>query len=157
VRAAAPEPYPVPDPERALAQLLPRLGPQAPRPGVPECIRRALAANDSGWLRWAAAAQLAVIAVLGTLLARGDGEAAYHALGAARPQGNVVVVFRPDTPERELRRIVQSSGARVVDGPTVTDAYVLDVPAAEAPRALARLRGERAVTLAQPLAREERP
>ena len=31
-----------------------------------------------------------------------------------------------------MRRILQASGARVVDGPTVTDAYVLALPAAQA-------------------------
>lgn len=156
LRAAAPQPDAGLDPERALAQLVARM--PAQREGMFERFRRAIAANDSAWLRWTVAAQLAVIAVLGTLLAHGDGDGAYQALGAAaRAQGNLVVVFRPDTPERELRRIVQSSGARVVDGPTVTDAWVLDVPAGEAPRALERLRGERAVTLAQALAREGRP
>ena len=68
-----------------------------------------------------------------------------------------MVVFRPDTPEREMRRILQASGARVVDGPTATDAYLLAVPAAQAAPALARLRAERAVTLAQPLAAGARP
>ena len=38
-----------------------------------------------------------------------------------------------------------------VDGPTVTDAYVLALPAAQADATLARLRVERAVALAQAL------
>jgi hypothetical protein len=61
------------------------------------------------------------------LLARpGDDNASYRGLGATgHAQGNVVVAFNPDTPERELRRILQAAEARVVDGPTVTDAYVL--------------------------------
>jgi cysteine synthase len=66
-------------------------------------------------------------------------------------------VFKPDTTEREMRRILQASGARVVDGPTVTDAYVLALPAAQAPAALARLRAEPAVTLAQALGTEDLP
>jgi len=152
LRDAARQPAPAIDPERALARLLPCLAAQAPRAGELHRFWRRMAANDNAWLRWTAAAQLAVIGVLGVLLVRGDDGAAYQALGSPlRAQGAIVVVFRPETPERELRRIVQASGARVVDGPTVTDAYVLDVPAGRAPRALVRLRAEPAVTLAQPL------
>lgn len=152
LRDAAPQPDLALDPARALARLLPRLPARAPRAGVLERLRRAMAANDNAWLRWTAATQLAVIGILGALLVRGEGAASYLALGSgARAQGTIVVVFKPETPERELRRIVQASGARVVDGPTVADAYVLDVPAGRTPRALARLRAEPAVTLAQPL------
>ena len=53
--------------------------------------------------------------------------------------------------------VVRASGARMVDGPTVTDAYVLSVPAAKATDALARLRAEPSVRLAQPLAAGDRP
>lgn len=145
------------DADRAFAALLPRLGPQGPRAGVLERWRRAVAANDA-WLRWAAGAQLAVIGVLSLLLARPWIDPDYRALGAAaQAAGNVVVTFRPATPEREMRRILQESGARVVDGPTVTDAWVLALPAAQAPAAVARLRAEPAVTLAQPLTGGGRP
>jgi hypothetical protein len=153
LRAAAPPPDAGFDADRAFAQLLPRLGPQAPRVSMLGRWRKAAAANGA-WLKWTAAAQLAAIGVLSVLLARPwhDG-AGYRALGAAaRADANAVVVFRPDTTEREMRRILQASGARVVDGPTVTDAYVLALPASRADAALARMRAERAVTLAQPLA-----
>jgi hypothetical protein len=144
LRAAAPAPDGAFDIDRAFAALLPRLGPQPPRIGVLARWRHAAAANGA-WLRWTAVAQLAVIGVLSIMLVRPAAD--YRALGApARTEGNAVVMFRPDTPERELRRILQASGARLVDGPTVTAAYVLALPAA-----LARLRAERAVTLAQPL------
>jgi hypothetical protein len=81
----------------------------------------------------------------------------YITLGA-RPAalGNLVVSFEPGTPERELRRILQVSGARIVDGPTDVGAYVLSVPAAQAEPALQRLRAEPAVTLAEPLAGDGR-
>jgi hypothetical protein len=158
LRAAAPLPDTAFDPDRAFAQLLPRLGPQAPRVGVLDRWRRAAAAN-SAWLRWTAVAQLAAIGALSLMLARqwpaaGD----YRAMGAApQTQGTVVVVFKPDTTEREMRRILQAGGARVVDGPTVTDAYVLALPASQAGAALTRLRAEPAVTFAQPLTAESRP
>lgn len=148
LRAAAPAPEGAFDADRAFAALLPRLGPQAPRIGVLGRWRDAAA--NGAWLRWTAVAQLAAIGLLSIMLVRPAAD--YRAMGAApRTEGNAVVVFRPDTPEREMRRILQAAGARVVDGPTVTDAYVLAVPAGQAGAALAHLRSERAVTLAQPL------
>jgi hypothetical protein len=149
LRAAAPAADGAFDADRAFAQLLPRLGPQAPRIGVLERWRRAAAANGA-WLRWTAAAELAAIGVLALMLARPAAD--YRAMGApAAPDGNAVVVFKPDTSERDMRRILKAADARVVDGPTVTDAYVLALPAAHADATLARLRAEPAVTLAQPL------
>lgn len=164
------------DPEAALARLAPRLParlppclpPQpAPRTGhVRNLLRWAcgLAANDSPWLRTLAAAQFALnAALLALLLAQslakpaGDG-ARYRLMGTAEPvRGDLIVGFRPDTPERELRRIFEASGTRVLDGPTVTGAYVLAARGAPPARALARLRAEPAVTLAQPLGAEGRP
>jgi anti-sigma factor RsiW len=157
LRAAGNLAPPALDPDQALARLLPRLEPQAaPAAALP---RRPPAANDGHWLRALAAAQLGVIAVLALLLAvPGQERAGYRGLGASAPvQGNLVVVFDPATPERELRRIVQASQARVVGGPTVTDAYVLAVPPAQAGAALRRLRAEPGVRLAQPLGPEGQP
>lgn len=156
--AAEPAPDPAFDPDRALARLLPRLEPQSPRGGLRDWWRTSSAASGT-WLRWTVAAQFAVIGVLAAMLVQPGGErAGYRALGAAaRTDGNLVVMFTPDTSEAELRRIVRASGARVVDGPTVTDAWVLSVPAAGSKDALARLRAERSVRLAQPLLAESRP
>jgi len=157
------------DPERALARLQPRLdappdapAPEPPRPGLLRRWRARLAANDGAWLRAAVAAQFCGIAVLAALLARpADRSAAadaYHALGAAgaHDAARLVVTFRPDTPEAELRRIVRAGGAHVVGGPTVTDAWLLGVDGDTAP-VLARLRAEPAVTLAEPLSADPRP
>jgi hypothetical protein len=149
LRAGAPAADTACDADRAFAQLLPRLGPQARRVGLLARWRYRAAANGA-WLRWTALAELAAIGVLALMLARSAPD--YRALGApAAPDGNAVIVFRPDTSEREMRRILKAAGARVVDGPTVTDAYVLALPAAQAGDTLARLRAEAAVTLAQPL------
>ena len=130
--------------------------------GLLQRWRTRLAANDGTWLRAAVAAQFGAIAVLAVLLARTAGQADaphdYRVLGAAGASdaARLVVTFRPDTPERELRRIVRAGGARIVGGPTVTDAWLLGVDGATAP-VLARLRAEPAVTLAEPLAPETRP
>jgi hypothetical protein len=164
LRAAAPAADAAFDPDRGFAQLLPRLGPQTPssRIGVLDRWLKAAAANGA-WLKWTALAQLAAIGVLSVMLARpGIDAAGYRAMGGPAGEakggaGNAVVVFRPDTREREIRRILQASGARVVDGPTVTDAYVLALPPSQAAAALARMRAESAVTLAQPLADGRQP
>ena len=140
------------DADRALAKLMPRLESNQPRIGLKGWWREITAAN-SAWLRWSAAAQLAAIGALAFLLLRPVPDAGgYRALGAAPPaEGSLVVVFRPDTTEQEMRRILQASDARLTDGPTVTGAYVLALPARQQSAALARLRTEPAVSLAQPL------
>ena len=173
LRAAGPGDVPLGDPDAALARLLPQLDEPAsappalapaqagPAPVLPGWRAR-LAANDRSWLRVAVALQLCVIAVLGAMLARPsaspDAQAgAYRLLGAGDgARSSLVVSFRPETPERELRRIVLAGGARVVGGPTATGAWLLDT--ADAPDAvLARLRAEPAVTLAETLGGERRP
>jgi hypothetical protein len=80
---------------------------------------------------------------------------AYRGLGAARPAAGIVVVFRPETPERELRRIVRDSGGHLsADRPPATPGWsTAATPAA----VLARLRAEPAVVLAEPLGAEGRP
>ena len=166
LREAGPGPAPDCDPDRAFARLLPRLDvpsnqPEAaaPSPAPLERWRARIAANDSYWLRRAVLLQCGLIAVLLALLARPvfDDRKDYRLLGAgtAAP-ARIVVMFQPDTPERELRRIVRASGARIVDGPTVTDAYLVGIDG-DADAVLAKLRAEPAVQLAEPLGAEKRP
>lgn len=146
-----------PDVERALARLRPRLGaqPHPPKPGAPAAFLQKLFAGNAPWMRWALATQFAVIAVLAILVVPPYGDiAAYRVLGAGTPAntaGNVVVIFRPETTVQDMRRILQASGARVVDGPTMTDAYVLAVAEKRMAHAIGALRAEPAVALAEPL------
>jgi anti-sigma factor RsiW len=152
------------DPARALARLMPQLdeAPAQEQPGLLQRWRNRMAANDRSWLRAAVALQFCAIAVLAALLARPSGQPDspdnYRALGAAGANGmaRVVVTFRPDTPEAELRRIVRASGARIVGGPTVTDAWLVGADGRLDP-VLARLRAEPAVTLAEPLTVDKQP
>jgi anti-sigma factor RsiW len=121
--------------------------------------RRPLPAFAPGWLRpgWlplAFAAQACALVVVGAFLGRTFAPApAYHALSAPVPvrQGNAVVVFRPETPERTLRQILVSGRARLVDGPTDANAYVIATDEAERAAVLARFRARPEVVLAEPV------
>lgn len=107
------------------------------------------------WARWAVAAQAAVIVVLAVLLLSDAGPPAlYRTLGAAVPEdghGSLVIVFSPQTSEAELRRIMRTVDARVVNGPTETNGYVLELPPGRQAAALKVLRSESAVQLVEPL------
>jgi hypothetical protein len=114
------------------------------------------------WSQWIAASEFALIVVLGAwLLLPGDSPALYRTLGAqdakAAAAGNLVVVFDPATTEADLRRMLRDSGARIVDGPTQSNAYVLDVPAARQEQAVKSLRAERAAVLVEPLGARTAP
>jgi hypothetical protein len=104
------------------------------------------------------AAQLAVIVALGAAFVPAtDGPALYRTLGArnaaAPTTGTLVVVFDPATTESDLRRILRKAGARVADGPTETNAYVLKVAAERRVEAAQALRAEPAVVLVEQLDR----
>jgi hypothetical protein len=103
-----------------------------------------------GWLLTGQVALAAVVAVM--LIPRGE-TGPYHTLAssAARPQGNVIILFRPDTSEETLRRTLTASGARLVDGPTAGGAYVIAVPPAQRNAVLGMLQSRPDVVLAQPL------
>jgi hypothetical protein len=148
----AEEPASALDVDRAFAALKPRLGPQEQPVGTVKGWRDTPAVNGNWW-RWAVAAQMLVICGMAVLLLRpADTDSSYRALGAqAAPAADAVITFDPATSEGEVRRILRASGARLVDGPTVTDAYLLSLPPADAAGALTRLRSEKAVTLVRPL------
>ncbi len=107
-------------------------------------------------LHWVVAAQFVAVLALGaqTLTQRSDGRpGAYHVLGdaGATHSGNVLAMFRPEASEAAFRRALQASGARLVDGPTASGGYVLAVPGGAGGVALARLRRDADVTMAEPI------
>lgn len=144
-----------PDVDAAFAKLRPKLTARpraAPTASRPPFIRSMWTEFTGSWMRWALGAQLAAIGALCFILLQPDRDAAYRGLGQSGSHaGNIVVTFNPQTSEQELRRILHASGARVVDGPTVADAYLLNVEADQQGRALALLRSEPAVVLAESL------
>jgi len=108
------------------------------------------------WLRALVAAQLAALAVLTTLLAADvTDQPSYRTLGAethsAPNRDAIAVMFDPTITEGEMRRVLGSARARIVDGPTATHAFVLEVPSAQVGEAVQKLRAERAVLFAEPL------
>ncbi|CAN7298807.1 zf-HC2 domain-containing protein [Pseudoduganella sp. LjRoot289] len=117
--------------------------------------------SGHGWMPWALAGQGVLIAGLVFQLLP-DGASDYRALsnggaGAPPQAGNVVVAFRPEVQMGQVQAVLQAHGARVVDGPTVTGAYVLDVPDASQPRVLAALKADPLVQLAEPLGARRAP
>jgi anti-sigma factor RsiW len=76
----------------------------------------------------------------------------FHALAAPAEQGATAVVrFRPDATEAQIRQGLKDSGARLVDGPTVSDAYVVRVPRDRYAAALDKLRKAPGVALVEAL------
>jgi hypothetical protein len=118
-------------------------------------LRQALAAP--GRTGWALAVQFILVAAALVVLLPPWRPAAYHALSAAKPPapGDLIVVFRPDARAEEVTRSLRAVGARLVDGPTAADAYVLDVPDDRRAAAVAQLRSDAAVSLAEPLDRPD--
>jgi anti-sigma factor RsiW len=112
-----------------------------------------------GWVLAAQAACLALVVGAAWLVAPRFQGHTYVALGAvgAPVGGNVVVMFTPTAPEQALRGALRDAGARLVDGPTASDAYILHVDPVRRTDALSRLRANQDVSLAEPLDGEPRP
>jgi len=171
---------PVPDVDAAFARLLPRLdegampatrhaaAQQTPGALMPArttawfvAMRAAIQAARAAWpgrLSALPAAALAVALVILTVSLPPDQVPGYRGLGPVpAAAGNTTLVFRPDTGAGDVRRILAGSGAVAVHGPTVAGAYVLEIAPAQRPGALARLRAEPAVLMAEPLDAPEAP
>lgn len=137
----------------ALRRRLDITPPPRRRAGIAALLRHA--ARRPGMSGWMLAAQAAaVLLVVGLSLTSADRSAPqYRTLGSAplHMAGNMIVMFRPNTSEEDLRRILNNADARVVDGPTSAGAYMLVVPIAGRAQALAKLRAQTEVVLAQPI------
>jgi anti-sigma-K factor RskA len=99
-----------------------------------------------------AVAQLAFVVVAASVLLSLS-RPSYHALGSAPApaSANVIVIFRADTTESQLRGLLRANGASLVGGPTSTNAYLLRVPASSREKALANLQADAHVSMAQPI------
>lgn len=99
----------------------------------------------------AQAAMLGAVFVLAQPVARPD--TTFRMLSTAAPASrpNAIIIFRPETPEADFRRLLVSARASVVGGPTVSGSYLLRIAANERDAALSRLRNQPQVILVQPL------
>lgn len=141
----APSPHPA-----QLARLLGRLDEPAaaePAPARPRPFARRLrrlAAGTPVPVRWALAAQLALVALL---LATGDWRpeppagsqpaATFQTLSDPVAPGaasglRLRVMFAEETSERELRALLHTIRGRLVDGPSPLGVYTLEVPSGPA-------------------------
>ena len=105
------------------------------------------------WWGWALVGQACLVVIAVGLFQVSAVQPRFRTLAAAptTATGNVLVIFHPDTREAQLRAALNEAGARLVDGPTVADAYLLHVPAADRPIALAKLRARAEVAMAEPV------
>jgi hypothetical protein len=111
------------------------------------------------WTRLFMLGQCVLVATLssGLLLVSQAPDHRFRALGepaatsASAESGNLIVRFRPEATEQEMRRVLRDSKARLVNGPTTTDAYVLAVPDGPQGEAVNRLRKEPSVLLVESL------
>ena len=156
----------------------------ATRLPVPVAVPRGPAPRQAGWLRrgarWLAGALTPPVAlaaavmllqgavIVGLLERSGERDGAEMlrsgAVPATAPQAFVRLMFKPDTPEAQLRALLLQHGLRVVAGPSVLGEYWVwhdaaggkvdaaaggNVDAAAAQALLAQLRGSAAVVSAQ--------
>jgi anti-sigma factor RsiW len=126
----------------------PRQTPPAPRPSFLADLRALIARPAVAAL---AAAQLAVLAFGGWIVTLS--QPAYHVLGSAPApaSANMIVMFRADATEEDVRDALKAAGASIVGGPTSADAYLLHVDPRRRQMALNRLQANDYVQLAEPV------
>lgn len=108
------------------------------------------------WAPWVAALEFVLILVIGgVLVSDPDRSGRYRALAAASASAaasaRLVVMFDSRSTAAETTRTLHQAGARIIDGPTATDAYVLSVPIERWARVVQQLRTEPAVVFVEPL------
>lgn len=145
----------------AMRRRLEEAPPQAPVPvrtggRVIPLLKRPVAV---GWAIMGQLAAAALVLIAVTSLRQAPTEPAYHALGSAdmAGAGNLVVLFRPDTSENDMRRLLDGTRARVVEGPLASGAWVLRVDDAQREAAVTRLRVSPRILLAEPIDRADKP
>lgn len=107
-------------------------------------------------LRGMLALQAAAVAALaaGLLWVEGANLSPYRTLSSAghgAPGADAVVRFKPQATEQAMRDALQRDGARVVDGPTASGAWLLQLPPSGRASALEHLRADPSVMLAESL------
>lgn len=140
---------------RLVVENISQIRPAAPRGegrGLTGALRRTWRGTPR-WVGYAAAAQIGLLLLAVAVLQPNRQDAAYHALGAAPEpaSANLMVMFRPETPEGRLRGALTSVDATIVGGPTATGAYILHVPSGARASAVSALRRRPDILLAEPI------
>ena len=149
--------------DAGFAALSARLAPRPPRLRARIGTLGQQWQGSAPWLRWAMAAQLALLVLAGAALVaehlKPAPAAQYRTLGSApaASTANIVVVFRPDVRENALRKVLRDSHARLVDGPTAADGYLLHVDPAGRAASIDLLRHNTSIVLAEPIDAGEKP
>jgi len=164
-----PEVAPAPHPAH-LARILEKIGDheRAAWRSPLESLHNLLTATPRP-VRWALAAQLAlVLGLAGLDLARRPAQppatssAAYRTLSdapaPAAPSSRLRVVFAAGTTEQEIRDLLLGIRGQIVSGPSSLGVYTVEVPTGPDPLdgVLAHVRKHRQVSLAEPVAGEDR-
>jgi hypothetical protein len=113
-----------------------------------------------GWaMAGSLAASVALVVMISGVRPSTAPQQTYHTLGSSggATDGQMVVLFKPDTTEQEMRVILSAQSARLVDGPTAAGAYVVHVDDGDPSLAIKALRESSQVVLAEPLANDGRP
>ena len=142
-----------PEVDSGWSRLRSRIEAQQPkRPAIRQMLAEFWHSLTRPVIATLAAAQVAFVAFAAMFLLWFS-QPAYVALGSApvAASANVIVMFRPDAREAQLRAALEKSGASLVGGPTDADAYLLHVPANSRAAALQKLQHDANVTLAQPI------
>lgn len=134
---------------RLRARIEPPRPAQQPNPSVLAELWSILSRPAVAGLAVAQLAFLIVAASVLLSLSRPD----YRALGSdpAPAAANVIVMFRAEATQGDVRHALDAAGASVVGGPTAAGAYLLHVDPATRKAALDKLDADRNVQLAQPV------
>jgi anti-sigma factor RsiW len=143
-----------PDVELGWQRLRTRLEPPpARRNRAAGLASRAWRAASRPMVATAIAAQLAIVVVAGGVFSYIYQPPAYHVLGSTPvpASANLVVVFKPETREEQLRHLLGANDASLVGGPTDADAYLLHVPDQSRSDAVTKLRARPEIVMAEPI------
>jgi hypothetical protein len=152
-RHREPEPPSRPDKSGLFSQLAASWrAAVAEAPGAP---------GPKGWAMAAQAMAMIILVGLSWLILQPlpRPEARHAALVAPPPpsRDDILVTFRPETTERALRALLADNGARIVDGPTASGAFVIQAPSGHRPAFVERLRGRPEIALVEPIGQAAPP
>ena len=142
-----------PEIDSSWAQLRGQIEARPPaRPGLGETLAEFWELLKRPVVAAIATAQVAFVA-LAAMLFQWLSQPTYVALGsgAAASSANIIVIFRPEARESDLRSAIAGSGGTLVGGPTEADAYLIHVPGNGREAAIGKLQKNSSVTLAQPI------